>query len=105
MKKWIINNEVLSCYGGGLCNTRCTRPTKDRKYIKILADCITPKTTAEIYPNIKGPYLDQLRTLVYLGYMDRMTTPKYVGKPVKYSHKWWWKTTAKGKRLLKSVFS
>ncbi|MCR5224902.1 MAG: hypothetical protein K6C34_02360 [Alphaproteobacteria bacterium] len=88
---------------------RCTRPTKDREYIRILKVCRGKFLTVKhIFPNVKNPDRYELITLQRLGYLQRYTEDKYVlsrwrdGK-VREARKVWFKTTPKGEELLRKV--
>lgn len=88
---------------------RCTRPTKDREYVRILRVCRGKFLTVKhIFPNVKNPSRYELITLQRLGYLQRYTEDKYVisrwrdGK-VREARKVWFKTTPKGEELLREV--
>lgn len=88
---------------------RCTRPTKDREYVRILAVCRGKFLTVKhIFPNVENPSRYELITLQKLGYLQRYTQPEYVtarwrdGKP-RDARKVWFKTTPKGEELLRKV--
>lgn len=88
---------------------RCTRPTKDREYVRILAACRGKFLTVKhIFPNVENPSRYELITLQKLGYLQRYTQPEYVtarwrdGKP-RDARKVWFKTTPKGEELLRKV--
>lgn len=88
---------------------RCTRPTKDREYVRILAACRGKfMTIFQIFPNVTNPSRYELITLQKLGYLQRYTQPEYVtrwGKEggVLEARKVWFMTTPKGEELLRKV--
>jgi len=67
-------------------------PNKSRRYIKILAMCLTYAPASVIYPNVKNPLMHQVRDLCRAGYLERF---KRTGK-----RKYYYKTTPKGHDLL-----
>lgn len=88
---------------------RCTRPTKDREYVRILKVCRGKFLTVKhIFPNVENPSRYELITLQRLGYLQRYTQDEYVtrygseGKPLE-ARKVWFKTTPKGEELLRKV--
>ena len=88
---------------------RCTRPTKDRMYVRILAACRGKfMTVFQVFPGIKNPDRYELITLQKLGYLERYTQPEYVTRwsdkgGVLAARKVWFKTTPKGEELLRKV--
>lgn len=88
---------------------RCTRPTKDREYVRILAACRGKFVTIfQVFPGIKNPDRYELITLQKLGYLERYTQPEYVTRwsdkgGVLAARKVWFKTTPKGEELLRKV--
>ena len=88
---------------------RCTKPTKDRMYVRILAACRGKFVTIfQVFPGIKNPDRYELITLQKLGYLERYTQPEYVTRwsdkgGVLAARKVWFKTTPKGEELLRKV--
>ena len=88
---------------------RCTRPTKDRMYVRILAACRGKfMTIFQIFPGVKNPDRYELITLQKLGYLERYTQPEYVTRwsdkgGVLAARKVWFMTTPKGEELLRKV--
>jgi len=88
---------------------RCTRPTKDREYVRILAACRGKFLTVKhIFPNVENPSRYELITLQKLGYLQRYTQSEYVTRwskdgSVLEARKVWFKTTPKGEELLRKV--
>lgn len=87
---------------------RCTRPTKDREYVRILAVCRGKfLTVKDIFPGIENPSRDELTTLQRLGYLQKYTQAQYVRKwldgKVREARKVWFMTTPKGEELLRKV--
>ena len=87
---------------------RCTRPTKDREYVRILAVCRGKfLTVKDIFPGIENPSRDELITLQRLGYLQKYTQAQYVRKwldgKVREARKVWFMTTPKGEELLRKV--
>lgn len=68
------------------------RPTKDRKYIKILAKCLTYAPASVIYPGVKNPLMHQVRDMCRAGLLERF---KRTG-----DRKYYYKTTRKGQDLI-----
>ena len=88
---------------------RCTKPTKDRMYVRILAACRGKFVTIfQVFPGIKNPDRYELITLQKHGYLERYTQPEYVTRwsdkgGVLAARKVWFKTTPKGEELLRKV--
>ncbi len=77
-------------YGTG---SNYASPTKNRKYIKILAICLSYASPAVIYPGVKNPLSHQLHDLWKNGYLAKYHR-KGNNKNVYY------KTTNKGIELI-----
>jgi len=71
------------------------QPTRDRKYIKILALCLVPCQAKVIFPGVKNPIMKQVRDLCRAGYLDRLEAE---GERAYY-----YKTTIKGFELIKKA--
>lgn len=50
---------------------RFNKPTKDRKYIKILLRCLSYATAGVIYSGVKHPLTHQLHDLWRYGYLNK----------------------------------
>ena len=72
--------------------SKFNRPTVNRRYIKILALCLTYAPASLIYPNTKQPLMDQVRDMCRAGLLERYTK--------KGSKAYFYKTTCKGQDLL-----
>ena len=98
--------EQFAPYGSDI---RCTKPTKDRVYVRILAACRGKFVTIfQVFPGVKNPDRYELITLQKLGYLQRYTQPEYVTRwsdkgGVLAARKVWFKTTPKGEELLRKV--
>ena len=58
-------------------NTKFTKPTYDRSYIRVLAHCTPcPRPVKSIYPNIKNPLQHLLRDMCREGLLERLTDGK-----------------------------
>lgn len=68
------------------------RPTRNRRYIKILALCLVPCPAKVIYPGVKNPIMKQVRDLCRAGYLDRMV--------VEGERAYYYKTTHSGTDLI-----
>ena len=79
--------------------TKCkfNRPTPERRYIKILAICLSYATARVIFPNTKQPLMHQVRDLCRAGYLDRFTRGN--------ERRYYYKTTHKGRELLIKAIS
>lgn len=73
-------------------NTKFNHPSVNKKYIRVLATCLTYAPAKIIYPNVKNPVMKQVRDLCRAGYLDRYARED--------DHKYYYKTTRKGMRLL-----
>ena len=78
--------------GGAETGNTFTRPNRNRKYIKILALCLTPVPVSLIYPNTKNPLQHQLRDMCRAGLLERL---ERAGERKYYYH-----TTHKGQDLI-----
>lgn len=95
-------------YGSGIT---CKYASKDKHYVKVLAACRTKHMTMkEIYPSVKHPIPHEVVTLCKLGLLQRYTQPKYLktvecdtDRVFTYPTRVWYKTTAKGRKLLAKV--
>ena len=87
--KYPHGNPWYDCWG-----THCkfNKPTTDRKYIKILARCLSYATASVIYPNVDHPLTHQLHDLWKNGYLKKF---KRVG-----DHRIYYKTTNSGQELI-----
>ena len=87
--KFPIGNPWYENWG-----THCkfNKPTANRKYIKILARCLSYATMGVIYPNVKHPLTHQLHDLWRYGYLSKYK--KQGDRHVYY------KTTTKGHDLI-----
>ena len=98
--------EQFAPYGSDI---RCTKPTKDRVYVRILAACRGKFVTIfQVFPGVKNPDRYELITLQKLGYLQRYTQPEYVTRwsdkgGVLAARKVWFMTTPKGEELLRKV--
>lgn len=72
--------------------SKFNRPTMKRKYVKILALCLTYAPASLIYPNTKQPLMHQVRDMCRVGLLERYTR--------KGSKAYFYKTTQKGRDLL-----
>ena len=75
--------------------SKFNRPTANRRYIKILALCLTYAPASLIYPNTKYPLMDQVRDMCRAGLLERYTK--------KGSKAYFYKTTRKGRDLISKV--
>lgn len=78
---------------------RCKNPTPKRTYVRILKTCLKPTTRCQIYSHAENSMPDQLYALEKGGFLARYTKPEWAS----YNcwPKTWWKTTSKGKKILK----
>lgn len=67
-------------------------PRVERRYIKILARCLTYAPADLIYPGVKNPLMKQVRDLCRQGYLDRFEKAG--------NRKYYYKTTPKGIDLI-----
>ena len=72
-----------------------TRGTRNRKFVKILALCLTYAPAKLMYPNTKYPLMQQVRDMCRHGLLERY---KRCG-----DRKYYYKTTKKGQDLLISI--
>jgi hypothetical protein len=95
-----MNNEFIEIkfpkgnpwYENWGTNCKFNKPTPKRKYIKILALCLSFATMSAIYPDVAHPLTHQLHDLWRHGYLNKY---KKVGDRHVY-----YKTTQKGRDLL-----
>jgi len=108
--KFIKDNSATFGYGYGAGIT-CKRASKDKHYVKVLAACRAKHMTMkEIYPGVEHPLSHEVASLCQLGLLQRYGTPKYM-KEFKFHDgttdvrptRVWYKTTAKGRKLLAKV--
>ena len=85
--------ETSNFYKDGMETTcKFNHPTAKRKYIKILARCLSYCPADLIYPNTDNPIMKQVRDMVRVGLLNRY---KRTGEK-----KYYYKTTAKGQNLI-----
>lgn len=102
-KKTAVHISPFSCYGGGHSNLTVKRPNASRKYVKhLLAARYSYVDNKTMYPGIKNPMVADCNTLTALGYMEKVSVPEAMNK-YGLPRKIWWKTTAKGCKLLRSL--
>lgn len=87
-KPWYVWREK----GGAETGNTFTRPNRNRKYIKILALCLSYATASMMYPNTKQPLMHQVRDMCRAGLLERYSRTG--------SRAYWYKTTPKGQDLL-----
>lgn len=68
------------------------RPNTNRRYVKILAMCLTYAPASVIFPNTKHPLMHQVRDMCRAGLLERF---KRTG-----DRKYYYKTTSKGRELI-----
>lgn len=73
-------------------NCKFNKPTIDRKYIKILALCLSYTPANLIYKGVKNPIQKQLRDMVRAGLLERYTK--------KGETSYFYRTTSKGQDLI-----
>lgn len=78
--------------GGVETGNTFTRPNRNRKYIKILALCLSYATASMMYPNTKQPLMHQVRDMCRHGLLQRYTK--------KGSRAYYYKTTDLGRQVL-----
>jgi hypothetical protein len=78
--------------GGAETGNKFNKPNKNRKYIKILALCLTYAPAKLIYPNTKQPLMHQVRDMCRAGLLERYQRAG--------DRKYYYKTTSKGADLL-----
>lgn len=76
--------------GGCETGNKFNRPTKDRRYVKILALCLVPCPAKTIYPDVKNPLMHQVRDMCRAGLLDRLTDGR----------RYYYQTTQKGRDLI-----
>lgn len=82
-------------FGEDYRETGCsfTRPTRNKRYVKILALCLVPAPSNVIYPDVKNPMMEQVRDMCREGLLERLTDGK----------RYYYKTTTKGRDLISKV--
>lgn len=78
--------------GGAETGNKFNRPNVKRRYIKILALCLSYASAKVIYQGVKNPVMHQVRDMCRAGLLDRYTR---AGDKAYY-----YKTTARGYDLL-----
>lgn len=76
-----------------------TRISPERKFVKILIQCITYQTSRDIYPNTKAPLMHQMRDMCRAGLLQRYTNDE--DKKFRY----YYKTTQKGKDVIRQAYN
>ena len=94
-RKETVNKPMFSKHGDFETGIKFNRPTRDRKYIKILALCLTYASATLIYPNTKHPLMHEVRDMCRAGLLERYSRAG--------SKKYYYKTTMKGMDLLSKV--
>lgn len=92
MNKVEVGKPFVSRYNGFETASKFNRPSVNRKYIKILALCLTYAPASLIYPNTKQPLMHQVRDMCRAGLLERYTKQG--------SKAYFYKTTQKGRELL-----
>ena len=73
-------------------NTKFNKPSRERRYIKILALCLTYAPAKLMFPNTKNPLMHMVRDMCRAGLLDRYTR--------RGDRKFYYKTTHKGQDFL-----
>lgn len=76
-------------------NSTFTRGTRDSKFVKILALCLTYAPAKLMYPNTKNPLMHQVRDMCRHGLLERYQRAG--------DKKYYYKTTQAGRDLLFSI--
>ena len=89
-----VEDFWLSKYGASKYETKSTftKPTRDRKYVKILALCLTYAPAKLMYPNTTQPLMHQVRDMCRHGLLQRYTKEG--------SRAYYYKTTDLGRQVL-----
>ena len=87
-----VGKPLFSEYGDFETGIKFNRPTKDRKYIKILALCLVYAPASLMYPNTKNPLMHEVRDMCRHGLLERYQRAG--------SKKYYYKTTKAGQDLL-----
>jgi len=92
-----VQNKWTAIMSGNIYETRSkfNRPTRDRRYVKILALCLMYATAGMMYPHTKHPLMHQVRDMCRYGLLQRY---RRTG-----SRAYWYKTTAKGINVLEKA--
>lgn len=61
--------------------TLLRNPTPERRYIKLMAQCLDYQTVRELFPNTTHAVCHQLRDLCRLGYIERYELIEPNGQP------------------------
>lgn len=75
--------------------SKFNKPTINKKYVKILFQCLNEAYIKDIYPNVKYPLEHQLRDMISAELITRYKKEGYRG--------YFYKTTPAGKELLIST--
>jgi len=92
-----VEDNWLVQFGGSRFETpaKFNRPTKDCKYVKILALCLTYATAKMMFPHTEHAIMHMERDMCRHGLLQRYTR--------KGSRAYWYKTTAKGLKVLEKA--
>ena len=91
---------------------KCVKPCLGHTYVRILAKCVEPTTTHDIYyskrhnPNYLGAHNvvpDQLYALENGGFLERLTEQRYAHLESNWPKTWWRTTNAGLKVVAKAV--
>ena len=91
-RKVEVKKPWFSAHGDFETASKFNMPNRDRKYIKILALCLTYATARMMYPHTEHAEMAQVRDMCRHGLLERY---KRAG-----SRAYWYKTTPKGYDLL-----